>query len=200
MNMPIEERHQVMIVDDTPANLAFLSDALADAGYEVLVALSGHTALRQLELVKPDVILLPLSARDFIKTLPLNASAERAAAHVQSVVQDLSALWKRGRDLGALVIQQSFLDVTEPLFGGLDAIAPGAPSRLIAQINMTLADAASADGVLWLDAARESARDGLAAWHGSAGQLHTVLPEAHLQPTAPGLRVAALGRHVDEDR
>ena len=58
MNMPIEERHQVMIVDDTPANLAFLSDALADAGYEVLVALSGHTALRQLELVKPDVILL----------------------------------------------------------------------------------------------------------------------------------------------
>ena len=58
MNMPTDDRHQVMIVDDTPANLAFLSDALADAGYEVLVALSGHTALRQLELVRPDVILL----------------------------------------------------------------------------------------------------------------------------------------------
>ncbi len=58
MNMPIDGRHQVMIVDDTPANLAFLSDALADAGYEVLVALSGQTALRQLELVHPDVILL----------------------------------------------------------------------------------------------------------------------------------------------
>lgn len=58
MNTPADERHQVLIVDDTPANLAFLSDALADAGYEVLVALSGHTALRQLELVKPDVILL----------------------------------------------------------------------------------------------------------------------------------------------
>lgn len=58
MNLPTDDRHQVMIVDDTPANLAFLSDALADAGYEVLVALSGYTALRQLDLVKPDVILL----------------------------------------------------------------------------------------------------------------------------------------------
>lgn len=47
-----------MIVDDTPANLAFLSDALDDAGYEVLVALSGLTALRQLERVQPDLILL----------------------------------------------------------------------------------------------------------------------------------------------
>ena len=58
MNLPIETHRQVMIVDDTPANLAFLSDALTDAGYEVLVALSGHTALRQLDLVRPDVILL----------------------------------------------------------------------------------------------------------------------------------------------
>lgn len=48
----------VMIVDDTPANLAFLADALDGAGYEVLVAPSGLTALRQLELVRPDLILL----------------------------------------------------------------------------------------------------------------------------------------------
>lgn len=48
----------VLIVDDTPANLAFLSDALDDEGYEVLVAPSGLSALRQLELVRPDIILL----------------------------------------------------------------------------------------------------------------------------------------------
>jgi DNA-binding NarL/FixJ family response regulator len=56
--MQTERLGTVLIVDDTPANLAFLSDALDDAGYEVLVAPSGLTALRQLELIRPDVILL----------------------------------------------------------------------------------------------------------------------------------------------
>lgn len=58
MNSAPDRQNTVMIVDDTPANLAFLSDALDDAGYEVLVALSGLTALRQLECVRPDLILL----------------------------------------------------------------------------------------------------------------------------------------------
>lgn len=58
MNLSHEPHPRVMIVDDTPANLAFLSDALADAGYEVLVALNGQTALRQLDEVRPDLILL----------------------------------------------------------------------------------------------------------------------------------------------
>jgi DNA-binding NarL/FixJ family response regulator len=48
----------VLIVDDTPANLAYLSDALTDAGYKVLVAIDGSTALERLGLVTPDVILL----------------------------------------------------------------------------------------------------------------------------------------------
>lgn len=48
----------VMIVDDTPANLAVLSDALEESGYRVLVATDGHSALEQLNFVRPDVILL----------------------------------------------------------------------------------------------------------------------------------------------
>ncbi|WP_045224357.1 response regulator transcription factor [Methyloterricola oryzae] len=48
----------VMIVDDVPANLALLSDALEEAGYRVLVATDGACALEQLRYVKPDVILL----------------------------------------------------------------------------------------------------------------------------------------------
>lgn len=47
-----------MIVDDTPANLAVLSDALVENGYRVLVATDGYSALDQLAYVKPDVILL----------------------------------------------------------------------------------------------------------------------------------------------
>lgn len=48
----------VMIVDDAPGNLALLSDALQEAGYRVLVATDGISALDQLQLVTPDVILL----------------------------------------------------------------------------------------------------------------------------------------------
>lgn len=48
----------VLIVDDTPANLEVISDALEDAGFEVALATNGDRALRQLELQLPDLILL----------------------------------------------------------------------------------------------------------------------------------------------
>lgn len=48
----------VMIVDDTPANLAVLSDALVENGYRVLVATDGYSAIDQLTYIKPDLILL----------------------------------------------------------------------------------------------------------------------------------------------
>lgn len=51
-------RDIVLLVDDTPANLAYLSDALTDANFKVLVAIDGPTALERLDLVTPDIILL----------------------------------------------------------------------------------------------------------------------------------------------
>ena len=48
----------VLIVDDTPDNLAMLSSALVAAGYAVLVALDGASALERIALVPPDAILL----------------------------------------------------------------------------------------------------------------------------------------------
>ncbi|MCF8006919.1 MAG: response regulator transcription factor [Methylovulum sp.] len=48
----------VMIVDDTPGNLALLSDTLAEANYRVLVATDGLSALEQIHYLKPDIILL----------------------------------------------------------------------------------------------------------------------------------------------
>jgi DNA-binding NarL/FixJ family response regulator len=58
MNTAKCERDVVLIVDDTPANLAYLSEALDEAGYMVLVAIDGITAMDQLRLVTPDIILL----------------------------------------------------------------------------------------------------------------------------------------------
>ena len=53
-----ESQGTVLIVDDAPGNLALLSDALDDAGYRVLVATDGYSALEQLQYVAPDIILL----------------------------------------------------------------------------------------------------------------------------------------------
>ncbi|MCQ6255370.1 response regulator [Pseudomonas sp. Q11] len=54
----VAEPGVVLIVDDTPDNLAMLSDALNDVGYMVLVALDGLSALNRIERRRPDLILL----------------------------------------------------------------------------------------------------------------------------------------------
>ena len=54
---PIEQGI-VLIVDDTPDNLAVLSDALDLAGYMVLVAMDGTSALERMHRRSPDVVLL----------------------------------------------------------------------------------------------------------------------------------------------
>lgn len=48
----------VLIVDDVPDNVAMLHDALDEAGYTVLVALDGESALRRARQALPDVVLL----------------------------------------------------------------------------------------------------------------------------------------------
>lgn len=49
---------KVLVVDDTPANISLMLDALSDAGYDVLVAESAASALALLAHNPPDLILL----------------------------------------------------------------------------------------------------------------------------------------------
>lgn len=60
MNVVSDEvsKGTILIVDDTPGNLAVLSDMLSEAGYRVLVATDGLSALEQIGHLKPDLILL----------------------------------------------------------------------------------------------------------------------------------------------
>lgn len=48
----------ILIVDDTPESLAFMNEALAGAGYTVLVAMDGEQALNIARLMTPDLILM----------------------------------------------------------------------------------------------------------------------------------------------
>ena len=56
--LPSGEHRVVLIVDDVPDNVAPLHDALDDAGYTVLVALDGESAIRRARQALPDMVLL----------------------------------------------------------------------------------------------------------------------------------------------
>ena len=49
---------RILIVDDMPANLDVLAQALEDEGYEILAAPSGEIALKNARATRPDLILL----------------------------------------------------------------------------------------------------------------------------------------------
>ena len=53
-------RTEILIVDDSPSNLALLSALVSSRGYTVRPALNGRSAVRAVEQKAPDLILLPL--------------------------------------------------------------------------------------------------------------------------------------------
>jgi FkbH-like protein len=114
---------------------------------------------------RPDLILLSLNARQAISGVQIAATAEVVERALTRNIEELSELWRHARDtFNATVIQQSYLDISEPLFGSYDRLVPAAPSRLIARLNDLLAHAAAREGVLLLDLAQASSRDGIDAW------------------------------------
>ncbi|MEA3162862.1 MAG: Response regulator receiver domain, partial [Verrucomicrobiota bacterium] len=49
---------KILIVDDNPANIRLLSEALEQEGHEILTASDGESGLRIASLAKPGLILL----------------------------------------------------------------------------------------------------------------------------------------------
>jgi FkbH-like protein len=115
---------------------------------------------------KPDIVLLALTAREAIAGIPITASAEAADIALSQTVDELRSLWKTAREqFRATVIQQTFLNTAEPVFGSHEPLVAGAPARLIQRLNHHLIDAAAEDGAAILDIAGASERDGLDAWY-----------------------------------
>ncbi len=54
----------ILIVDDIPDNIRFLSSFLLDQGYEVRKAISGQMALKTVQALPPDLILLDVNLPD----------------------------------------------------------------------------------------------------------------------------------------
>jgi DNA-binding response OmpR family regulator/DNA-binding CsgD family transcriptional regulator len=56
--MATARRDTVLVVDDTPETLGFLTDTLDLAGFTVLIATDGESALRLVEQITPDLVLM----------------------------------------------------------------------------------------------------------------------------------------------
>jgi FkbH-like protein len=123
----------------------------------------------RLKSFAPEVIVLSLSARAQIGALPIDADREHVEQVLQSEVAEVRSLWEAARHrFGAVVLQQTYLDVFEPIFGSYDRVAPASPARVIDRLNQLLAEAARDSGVALVDAARACARDGIDAWFDAA--------------------------------
>ncbi len=51
-------RDTILVVDDTPETLGFLTDTLDGAGFTVLIATDGESALRLIEQITPDLVVM----------------------------------------------------------------------------------------------------------------------------------------------
>ena len=58
MAEPALPRDIVLLVDDSPETLGFLTDALEQSGFSVLIATSGTAALNIVDRITPDLILM----------------------------------------------------------------------------------------------------------------------------------------------
>lgn len=113
----------------------------------------------------PQVVLFSLSAREAIAGISLAATVAEVDDTINQAVENLRLLWRRAQEaFKAAVIQQTYMDTTETLFGSYDRHVAAAPARMVARLNERLSDAAAVDGVSLLDIARASERTGRDAW------------------------------------
>ncbi len=124
-----KRRNIVVVVDDSPETLRFLTDALEEAGFTVLVALAGAAALALAQEVTPDLVLMDavMPGMDGFET----CRRLKAVKHLAYVP----------------VIFMTGLSETEHIVkgleaGGVDYVAkPIVPDELIARMQVHLANA-----------------------------------------------------------
>jgi DNA-binding response OmpR family regulator/DNA-binding CsgD family transcriptional regulator len=161
------QRDTVLVVDDTPETLGFLTDALEHAKLTVLVATDGESAIKTLRHVTPDLILMDavMPVMDGFETCR-QIKADEALAHLP-------------------VIFMTGLSDTEHVVlglqaGGVDYVAkPIVVDELLARIKVHLANARTANRArIALDA---TGRFLLAA--NQAGQIVWCTPQAEKRLT-----------------
>jgi DNA-binding response OmpR family regulator len=169
-------RDTLLVVDDTPETLGFLTDTLDEAGFTVLIATDGESALSLVDQITPDLVLMDavMPGMDGFETCR-RLKSEKLLSHVPVVfMTGLSETEHVVQGLAA---------------GGVDYVTkPIIVEELLARIRVHLTNARIAHGTrVALDATGRF----LLATDGS-GRLLWCTPKAkqllaELFPAAPGL-------------
>ena len=134
---------------------------------------------------QPHVILFSLSARDILSSVSISSSSSQVTQQISEYVADLGSLWHAAQQMpGTTLIQQTFLNIGESLFGSLDRTIPSAPTQVVRQLNDHMIEAAISNGVVILDLDRPVEKDGLQFWFDNAKWLQAkieVSPSAAMQ-------------------
>ena len=121
----------------------------------------------------PDFVVFSVGIKDTIAAVPLTATVTEVDDTIARSIEELRRLWHRARQaFKATIIQQTFVNVTVPVFGSYDRLVPGAPARVILRLNDQLAKAAAENGALLLDITSAIERDGIDAWFDIGSWLH----------------------------
>ena len=85
----------ILIVDDNPGNLTVLASMLTSAGYRVRSAINGETALRAIEAVPPDLVMLDvnmpgMNGHDVCKAIKQNPSTAEIPVICASALSEFS--------------------------------------------------------------------------------------------------------------
>ena len=150
----------------------------------------------------PHFVLFSISARDVIAGVPLMATSDAVNETIARSMDELRLLWRKAREtFAATIIQQTFLDTSEPVFGSYDRLVPGAPTQVIKQLNDELSKAAAEDSALLLDVARAVERHGIDAWFDTGNWLHgklEIAPAAAVQFGEMVARIVAAQRGLSK--
>ena len=122
-------REVVLVVDDSPATLGLLSEALERAGYTVLVAQAGQDALRLMQRITPDIVLMDaiMPGLDGFETTRLMKANGTTATIPVVFMTGLTETEHVVRGLEC---------------GGVDYVAkPVAPDEVVARVTVHLATA-----------------------------------------------------------
>jgi len=195
----------VLIVDDAPENLAMLHEALDAAGYRVLVATDGHSALERVARLLPDVIQLDaiMPGLDGFETCR-RLKADVLAAHVPVVF--MTGLCETGHILAGFQA------------GGVDYLTkPIKPPEVLARIAAHVRNArqtasarqaldAAGHAMLSVDAKgcvrwqSPAAREWLRGWLGADGRLPPVAAAWLARRDNEALPVVVDGRRLSLSR
>ena len=127
-------RDTVLVVDDTPETLGLLTDTLDHAGFTVLIATDGNSALELLDQITPDLVLMDA-------VMPgLSGFESCRRIKQEKMLANLPVIFLTGLSESAHVVEGLAA-------GGVDYVTkPIVVDELLARIRVHLANARAAQG------------------------------------------------------